>query len=223
MAIVQSQQAYEETEPIIEEYSGENTYDLQPTPPVEVVEQDSSELDEFEVSPHSCCVIPPCDINKSCILSYVINLLTEPLMLILLWLLRRGGTCQSRWKRAMTSLMTAVMSFHSTGSRATLRTRTSPRDWGSLFCPMMMRAMHWWEDGEERKKGFSSFSRAHSQFFFLSFSRHVLLYGGLYCVSWRTCQNPDLRTHRPKRPAPFCVLCLTGKAGGWAAWWDWTR
>lgn len=84
MAIALSQQANEEPEPIIEEYSGENTYDLQLTPPVEVVEQDSSELDEFEVSPHSCCVIPPCDINKSCILSYVINLLTEPLMLILL-------------------------------------------------------------------------------------------------------------------------------------------
>lgn len=240
MAIAQLQQACEEPEPIIEEYSGENSYDLQPTPPVEVVEQDSSELDESEVSPHSCCVIPPCDINKSCILSYVINLLTEPLMLILLWLLRRGGTCRSRWrktplqpqsrqhrphrsKRAMTSLMTAVISFHSTSSRAALHTRTSPRDWGSLSCPMMMRAMHWWEDGEERKKGFSSFSKAHSQFFFLSFSRHVLLYGGLYCVTWGTCQNPNLRTHRPKRPTPSCMMCLAGKAGGWAAWWDWTR
>lgn len=81
MAIAELQQSYEEPEPIIEEYSGENSYDLQPTPPVE---QGSSELDESEVSPHSCGVIPPCDINKSCILSYVINLLTEPLMLILL-------------------------------------------------------------------------------------------------------------------------------------------
>ncbi|XP_054452712.1 unconventional myosin-VIIa-like [Anoplopoma fimbria] len=49
-AIAQSQPADEEPEPIVEEDSDDHSYDLQPTPPVEEVEQEKPRSDEFEVN-----------------------------------------------------------------------------------------------------------------------------------------------------------------------------
>ena len=44
------QKTNEELEPVTEQDSEENSYDLQPAPAVELVEQKTSESDEFEVS-----------------------------------------------------------------------------------------------------------------------------------------------------------------------------
>lgn len=50
VVIAQSEEPGEEPEPIVEQDSEENTYDLQPTPPEEVVKEEASDSDEFEVS-----------------------------------------------------------------------------------------------------------------------------------------------------------------------------
>lgn len=65
----------------------------------------------------------------------------------------------------------------------------------------------------ELSKGFSCVSKTHFQFF-LGFSRHVLLCGGSYCVSWRTFLNQNLRTQHLKRPGKLRIIFLISETGG---------
>lgn len=74
--IAESPLTVEEPEPITEQDSDETMDGLQTPPPV--VRQDSSESDEYEVWQRSCCVI--CHVTQTCLLSYGINSLTEPLI-----------------------------------------------------------------------------------------------------------------------------------------------
>lgn len=54
--VIRSQEADEEPEPIKQD-SKQNTYDLLDPHPVEVVKQEASKSDEFEVCRYFCCVI----------------------------------------------------------------------------------------------------------------------------------------------------------------------
>ena len=63
----------------------------------------------------------------------------------------------------------------------------------------------------------------HTQLLLSFSSRPVWLCGGLFFGSWRTYQSPNLWVHHLKCPATSWTVCLPGRAGGWAAWWDLTR